>query len=65
MNPGNIDEGLVCVNHCAMNFYTGIMLLEKQILQISEDTRERPTKRQRTSASPSPETTTTWIELSK
>ncbi|CAB4027386.1 DNA-dependent kinase catalytic subunit, partial [Paramuricea clavata] len=43
----------------------GIMLLEKQILRISEDPGERPTKRQRTSASPSRETTTTWIELSK
>ena len=41
------------------------MLLEKQILQISEEPGERPVKRQKTSARPSSETTETWIELSK
>ena len=41
------------------------MLLEKQILQKLNESEERPTKRQKTSATPSPETTTAWIELSK
>ena len=41
------------------------MLLEKQILQMSDEPAEPPTKRKKTSASPSHETTTTWIELSK
>jgi hypothetical protein len=41
------------------------MLLEKQILQISEEAGERPSKRQKISVSPSSETTETWIELSK
>ncbi|XP_028413162.1 DNA-dependent protein kinase catalytic subunit-like [Dendronephthya gigantea] len=44
---------------------TGIMLLEKQILQMAEDPGERPRKRQKTGGNPSPESTATWIELSK
>ena len=40
-------------------------MLEKQILQKLDESEERPSKRQKTSATPSPETTTAWIELSK
>ena len=42
----------------------GIMLLEKQLLQM-EDDGQSSHKRARTSAAPPSPVTTTWIELSK
>ena len=44
--------------------YVGIMLLEKQLLQM-EDDGPSSHKRARTSSSPPTKVTTAWIELSK
>ena len=45
-------------------WYAGIMLLEKQLLQI-EGNGESSHKRARSSTAPPTQVTTTWIELSK
>lgn len=45
--------------------FLGIMLLEKQLLTNVDSGASRPAKRARGAAGPLPETTTTWVELSR
>ena len=53
-----------CVYTMGSFWVVGIMLLEKQLLQIDDDGQSSH-KRARSAVAPPSEVTTTWIELSK